>query len=63
MANDVNKERQACEKDVRFLKPKSVSPYPREERDTEEMGLFPGRLLWILTRGEEEMVGNIPELI
>ena len=57
LANDVNKERQACEKDVRFLKPRSISPYPREE-----MALFPGRLLWILTCGEEEMVGNTPEL-
>lgn len=28
LANSVNKERQASEKDVRFLKPRSISAYP-----------------------------------
>ena len=61
LAKDVNKERQACEKDVRFLKPRSMSVYPRREQNMEEMGLFPGQLLWMLTCGEEIM-RDAPEL-
>ena len=55
LAKDVNKERQACEKDVRFLKPRSISVYPRREQNMEEMGLFLGRQLWMVTCGEEMM--------
>lgn len=54
LANEVKRERQAGEKGVRFLKPRSISVSSRE---IEEMGLFPGQLQ-VLTCGEEEMVEN-----
>lgn len=52
------KEGHACEKGMGFLKSRSVSACSKGRRNTEEMGLFPGPLDWILTCGEEETVRN-----